>query len=105
MASAEKKTHTITEHTITLTLTMAEAEAVAAVLGNVGGEVYSTPRKESDSVFWALSNAGVDVTRMSGDHAGRKISGELKFHKTVAEAQGPKSGLASPSDLFKSLGY
>jgi hypothetical protein len=104
MASAEKKTKTTVEHTITLTLTMAEAEAVAAVLGNVGGEIASTPRKESDGVFWALSKAGVDVTHMTGDHAGRRVSGEIRFHKSVTEAQRAKGASPFGDDFLKRVG-
>lgn len=107
MASVEKKTRTTVERTYTLVLTEAEAEAVAAVLGNVSGEIGSTPRKESDGVFFALQRAGVDVARATGDHAGRKVSGTLKFHKTAAEAERAKagSGVFAATDLFKSLGY
>jgi uncharacterized protein YfiM (DUF2279 family) len=108
MAEAAKKTRTITETTVTLTLTLAEAEAVAAVLGNVGGESKGTPREHSDAVFWALSKAGIDVARTSGDHAGRKISGSMKFHRSVssaAVANGRSSGTYTTPDVLRKLGY
>jgi hypothetical protein len=110
MAEAAKKTRTITETSITLTLTLAEAEAVAAVLGNVGGDIKDTPREHSDAVFWALSKAGIDVTRSTGDHAGRKISGNMRFHASVSSASAAKggsfaSGTYTTPDFLRKLGY
>jgi hypothetical protein len=46
---------------ITLTLTQEEAEALQALTGNITGDSYGSPRKHTDAVYHALSQAGVST--------------------------------------------
>jgi hypothetical protein len=64
MATAEKKTiskPTVVVHdeeVVDLRLTMEEADALIAILGSIGGDPDTSPRKH----FWDLSNALYDAT-------------------------------------------
>jgi hypothetical protein len=105
MAEAVKKTHTrtVSEVKVTITLTSEEAEALAAVVGSVGGDIESTPRKHTDAVFWALSKAGVKTSGL-GDHPSGKLTGGLRFHKSTTEAR-IGSGVYTTPDFLRKLGY
>ncbi|MFE2075211.1 hypothetical protein [Streptomyces misionensis] len=59
MAEAKKIEETIVKG-ITLTLSMEEAQALMALTGNVSGNRYESPRKQTDAVWLTLKRAGVE---------------------------------------------
>lgn len=59
MAKAVKTEKTTIVKTVNLTLSEEEAQAVMTLVGNVTGDFDESPRKHSDSVYTALSKAGV----------------------------------------------
>lgn len=62
--------------TITLTLSKEEAEALYALVGNISGDGQGSPREHTDSVFYALSGAGVSIY---GKPILKQMSGSLRW--------------------------
>ncbi|MFD7605171.1 hypothetical protein ACFWAN_32650 [Streptomyces mirabilis] len=82
MAKAERTTveKTVTEKKkvpgITLTLSQEEADVLMALVGNVTGDSYASPRKHTDAVYTALSRAGVTTY---GKPYIKQMSGNLRW--------------------------
>ncbi|MFE9442510.1 hypothetical protein ACFYO2_26740 [Streptomyces sp. NPDC006602] len=58
-----------------LTLSAEEAEALMALVGNISGDSNS-PRMHTDSVYYALSNAGVSVRDKD---VSKQMTGNLRW--------------------------
>ncbi|MGW0087832.1 hypothetical protein ACWDWS_02255 [Streptomyces sp. NPDC003328] len=77
MADAKADTTRKVEVTgYTLELTKEEAELILTLTGNILGDRHASPRKHSDSVYYALKQAGVKLAFQG------HLSGSLRFSNT-----------------------
>lgn len=77
MADATRTTRSVDEDVVTLTMTVDEAKTLRALLFNVGGCPYDSPRKHSSSISGALDSAGIPV---GGSREARNLlSGSVYF--------------------------
>jgi len=86
MAEATKDTKVIREEVVTLKLSKDEAEALTAVLAKIGGDSHETPRKHTQAVSAALTEAGVRPFHTGADHPFNKLSGGLSFSRSAKGA-------------------
>ena len=60
MATARKEP--TSDYNLILTLNSQEAETLQTILGNIGGDPKTSPRKYSDAIWDALKAAGVEYS-------------------------------------------